>query len=110
MRMWMVDPRLMCRQHLLGEHVEIHMLVGSLRRGNGIQGFVDKKLLDPRLARDRHDALVAEMERRGYHHASPLKDFPIIPGATLDPEESWRLLRDRCPACGDPCPGIAPRP
>ena len=25
MRMWMVNPRIMCRQHLLGEHVEIHM-------------------------------------------------------------------------------------
>jgi hypothetical protein len=30
MRMWMVPPKVMCRKHLLGEHVEIHMLAGSL--------------------------------------------------------------------------------
>lgn len=25
MRMWMVDPTIMCRQHLLGEHYELHV-------------------------------------------------------------------------------------
>ena len=24
MRMWLVDPKFMCNQHLLGEHVEMH--------------------------------------------------------------------------------------
>jgi hypothetical protein len=28
--MWMVDPRLVCSKHLLGEHVELHMFVGCL--------------------------------------------------------------------------------
>jgi hypothetical protein len=28
--MWMVDPRIMCRNHLLGEHAEIHMFVWNI--------------------------------------------------------------------------------
>lgn len=30
MRMWMVDPKIMCRKHLLGEHLELHMLAGCI--------------------------------------------------------------------------------
>ena len=37
MRMWMVDPQIMCRQHLLGEHTEMHMFVGTLKRGPALQ-------------------------------------------------------------------------
>jgi hypothetical protein len=42
MRMWMVWPELMCRKHLLGEHVEIHMLLGALNKGHRVQGFINK--------------------------------------------------------------------
>jgi len=28
--MWMTPPAGMCRKHLLGEHVELHMLLGQL--------------------------------------------------------------------------------
>ena len=40
MRMWMLPTAGMCRKHLLGEHVELHMLLGSLRRGKNIEGFL----------------------------------------------------------------------
>lgn len=33
-RMWMVDPSLMCQTHRLGEHKEIHDLVGFIRGGH----------------------------------------------------------------------------
>ena len=33
MRDWKVNPKLLCRQHLLGNHLEVHMFVGTLRRG-----------------------------------------------------------------------------
>ena len=46
MRMWMVDPRIMCRQHLLGEHVEIHMFVGAISRGKSVKGYLEKGLLE----------------------------------------------------------------
>ena len=76
MRMWMVDPKKMCRKHLLGEHVEIHMMAGTLLKGRSIDGFLERGLLEPQSARKRHDALAAEMQARGYNHASPLPLFP----------------------------------
>ena len=33
MRMWNVDPKLMCNKHLLGEHVEMHMFFGTIQKG-----------------------------------------------------------------------------
>ena len=72
-RMWMVNPKIMCRKHLLGEHVELHMLVGHLRRARRIDGFVRNNCVQPCSINARHKALAKEMERRGYVHASPLQ-------------------------------------
>jgi len=101
MRMWMVDPRCMCRKHLLGEHVEIHMLVGSLVRGKSIKGFLDKGLLAPQEIFNRHAALVEEMVRRGYNHKSdlPEMDLSIYPVGHVDIEKSYRELYGRCEKC-----------
>lgn len=44
MRMWMLPPETMCRKHLLGEHVELHMLLGTMKRGRRIDGFLAGKL------------------------------------------------------------------
>lgn len=95
MRLWPVDPRTMCRQHLLGEHVETHMIVGSLLRGKGLEGFYERGLIDTRLIRARHDTVVVEMMRRGYAHRSPLPDFS-------DPERghlSGETPQERCVKC-----------
>lgn len=99
MRMWMVPPRLMCRKHLLGEHVEIHMTVATLRLGKSVAGFLDKGLLELRSLRSRHDALVAEMERRGYCHASPLGPVPPRREGRVNRRRSARELAARCPDC-----------
>jgi Pyrimidine dimer DNA glycosylase len=99
MRMWMVDPRRMCRKHLLGEHVELHMLVGTLRRGRSIAGFLAKRLVEPRSIERRHTALASEMVRRGYRHASPLQQPPRAPRGTVDRAVSAVELARRCPAC-----------
>jgi hypothetical protein len=95
MRLWSSAPSAMCRQHLLGEHVETHMMVGSLRRGNRMEGFYERGLIDTRLIRLRHEALVIEMAQRGYHHASPLPEF-------VDPERgslSGEGPQARCEQC-----------
>lgn len=42
MRQWLVDPRCLCDKHLLGEHVEHHMFIGTLRKNKSIQGYLDK--------------------------------------------------------------------
>lgn len=104
MRMWMVDPATMCRQHLLGEHVEIHMMVGALRGGMNIDGFLAHGLLEPSAARSRHRALAAEMTRRGYNHRSPLLGAGRLTrgqrAAMVDAAKSRRDLAARCKECG----------
>lgn len=101
MRMWMVDPSEMCRQHLLGEHVECHMFRGSLLKGRSLQGFLESGLLDSRQLVHRHRDLVAEMTRRGYRHASPLpEDFDAMGAVSdVDPLAAARELASRCDAC-----------
>ena len=103
MRMWMVDPKIMCRKHLLGEHVELHMLVGHLQRARRIDGFVRNNCVQPRSINARHKALAKEMERRGYTHASPLQQPAIAahqhPRAKVDTVAALANLLDRCAEC-----------
>jgi hypothetical protein len=109
MRMWMVAPSIMCRQHLLGEHVETHMFLGSAQRRRNVTGFLDNNLLEPASLAARHDELVQEMRERGYNHKSPLS--PEEAGAALAylPADQYHVqiarpealtdLLERCPNC-----------
>lgn len=99
MRMWMVNPRLMCSRHLLGEHVEIHMLVGSLRRKKSVAGFIAKGLLEVHSVRKRHAELVEEMLRRGMKHRSALPKFRVLKLGRVSRIESLRELARRCLRC-----------
>lgn len=108
MRQWMVDPTLMCGQHLRGEHVEHHMFVGSLVKGISVQGYIEKGLLDISKLESRHHEIVQEMLARGGRHKSPLpwtldmeqfvKQYEHIP-ARINVEENIRELHRRCPHC-----------
>jgi hypothetical protein len=77
MRIWDLPPECLCRAHLLGEHRELHAVWSVLT--NGRTGYARHpetlrwrgKL---RALYIRHEALVAEMQRRGYRHASPLDE------------------------------------
>jgi hypothetical protein len=118
MRMWMVDPSLMCDKHLLGEHVECHMLAGTLARGRSIAGYMERDLLEPASLVDRHRALALEMTARGFRHRSPLEtaDDRYLPEATrrqrVDARAAADELARRCAACrgllGRPGP-VAPQ-
>ena len=99
MRMWMVDPRLMCRKHLLGEHVELHMLIGSIRKGISLQGFFDNKLIETHNVQRRHEQLVREMKRRGFNHSSPLIKVPRRRGGRIDRQANLIELARRCKHC-----------
>lgn len=70
--MWMVDPKFMCRKHLLGEHVELHMFVSHINAGKRVTGYIWSNCLEPRSINKRHSEIVREMKRRGYNHNSPL--------------------------------------
>lgn len=105
MRMWMIDPELLCDQHLLGEHVECHMLAGSLARCRSIDGFVAKGLLEPASLAERHRMLSEEMASRGFAHRSPLPEVDLgyltaeARECRVDLERSTEDLIERCEAC-----------
>ena len=98
--MWDVDPNKLCRKHLLGEHVEMHMFAGTIRKGISIAGYIKNGLVNPFMITIRHDQLAEEMKKRGYNHQSDL-DFSsygleLIP---IDIEANGKELTRRCPEC-----------
>jgi len=99
--MWKVPPDKMCRKHLLGEHVEMHMFVGTINKGSSIDGYIRANLVEPGYIRRRHEELARELLRRGYNHHSPLPEFlgadPI--GPRLDEQAALNELISRCPEC-----------
>ena len=99
MRMWMIEPSLLCRQHLLGEHREIHTLAGTLRAGKSVDGYIQRGLVEIHSMYARHEALVEEMIRRGYNHATPLRSFPIRKAGVVNKAKSRFDLKLRCPQC-----------
>lgn len=99
MRMWMIPSVLLCDQHLLGEHKEQHMLVGSILKGFSLQGYIDSEIVALHLIRERHEESVAEMDNRGFGHASELVDYPPQEPTRVDPRESIRELARRCIGC-----------
>lgn len=106
MRVWDVQPRELCRQHLLGEHRELHGLWNILTKHEGKGGYSHhpetKRWVGKTAALyDRHEALVTEMELRGYQHHSPL-DKQFAKGrkkqdAFVDSVESQRELLNAKP-------------
>ena len=106
MRQWQINPMVMCRQHLMGEHVEHHMFWGSIKKKLSMRGYLDNNLLEPLSLLERHDALVTEMLRRGYNHHSPLHfDTKVL--QYLGTDIDWKINRtkagvdllSRCPLC-----------
>jgi hypothetical protein len=101
-RMWMVDPRILCRQHLLGEHAELHMIAANLKLGRSIDGYIHINAIEPKSVKRRHDGLVAEMVLRGMNHKSPL-DFSTeqYRDIVIDRDASLKMLIGRCPRCAE---------
>lgn len=99
MRLWLVDPKTLCDKHLLGEHNECHMFVGTLLKKKSVQGYLDKGLLQTHSIARRHAELVNEMIRRGMNHQSPLPVFPFRIEGNISIENNYRELRTRCKRC-----------
>ena len=77
MRIWDIPPNKLCRNHLLGEHRELHAIWSVLT--NGKKGYARH----PETLRwkgklkalfYRHEALTQEMGVRGFRHFSPLAE------------------------------------
>lgn len=75
MRIWDLPPKILCRQHLLGEHRELHGLWNILtlgKRGYSQHPETLRWVGKSAALYARHEELVREMEARGYVHRSPL--------------------------------------
>jgi len=103
MRIWDILPEKMCRNHLLGEHRELHAVWSIIT--NGKKAYANH----PEIMRWRgrlkalylrHDSLVNEMRGRGYKHHTPL-DPGLATGEGVQSEfvvtvlEQVRILRER---------------
>jgi len=106
----MVNPEFLCRRHLLGEHLEVHMFVGAIKsainRGRKIEdslrGYIENGLVETDKLFDRHENLVIEMLSRGFRHSSPIEkldsDFDSSLGR-VDVSASIVELIRRCQDC-----------
>jgi hypothetical protein len=103
LRIWDVDPALLCRSHLLGEHRELHGLWNILvhdKVGYSQHPETKRWVGKQRALFDRHEALVAEILKRGYQHHSPL-DSSLATGSNIQdifidpPERQLELLREK---------------
>lgn len=115
MRIWdQIPPEVLCRNHLLGEHRELHGLwnilvriedegaapeaVGYARHPESLRWLGRR----PALYR-RHAELVREMTRRGYRHKSPLNPDEPGPGSPRRPaplDDQREALRAKGCGCG----------
>jgi len=98
----MMNPKMLCRKHLLGEHFELHKHRHLFEKGQSIAGR--KGQIEPLRMQERHDILVAEMLARGMNHKSPytqpsLQKYKDIEKFVVDVNVSIQDLLDRCPTC-----------
>jgi hypothetical protein len=107
MRIWDITPDKLCRNHLLGEHSELHAIWSILT--NSKKGFA----YHPETLRWRgklkalylrHEEIVDEMKKRGFNHKSPLNsDFAIGKSVQKDlvdsVEDQIKLLRNKKCKC-----------
>lgn len=106
MRMWGIDPNLLCKQHLLGEHGEIHKHRHNFVKKHKITKRISPIVqIEPENMQKRHNELALEMLKRGYNHNSPYEQPDIsylIPEeryAKIDINISISDLINRCPEC-----------
>jgi hypothetical protein len=95
-----VPPKWLCTKHLGGEHLEMHMFLGAVRKGSSLRGYIANGLVEVHNITRRHAELVKEMDARGWSHASPMNSTVILPIAgKVDVQKNIVDLMNRCPAC-----------
>ena len=75
MRIWDISPSKLCKNHLLGEHRELHaMWIVITENKKGYSKHPETMRWKGKLKAMyyRHEELVKEMHVRGYNHKSPL--------------------------------------
>jgi hypothetical protein len=100
MRIWNLPVEDLDDQHLLGEHLELHIIWNALLgRTSGWRNHPETRRFEGRLGalHRRHEAQVAEMVRRGWRgHKTPLPEVDLS-----GQSEEWppltedRIAKDR---------------
>ena len=95
----MLNPKILCRKHLLGEHGEIHKHKHNFVKKHKMAGRMGQ--IEPEAMKTRHDELAKEMLERNYNHQSPFEqpDVSYLPEMKVDVEESLKDLLNRCSEC-----------
>ncbi len=107
MRVWDIPPKNLCREHLLGEHREVHAIWSVLTENKkGYSKHPETLRWRGKLKALflRHELLIKEMKRRGYNHKSPLdKKFAKGKGIQIEylhsPREQREILRQKPCGC-----------
>ncbi|UCB56850.1 MAG: pyrimidine dimer DNA glycosylase [Candidatus Omnitrophota bacterium] len=103
MRIWDIHPKKLCRNHLLGEHRELHGIWAILtKHKKGYAHHPETKRWRGKLKALylRHQALAVEMNKRRYEHNSPL-DKKMAKGASAQniylhtPNKQVKILRNK---------------
>ena len=97
--MWLVDAKCLCRNHLLGEHKELHQAVGSILKNKILAGHIKRGQIEVHNIKKRHAELVKEMKKRGYNHQSPLKKFKSFNAGKINIIGNYKELERRCKKC-----------
>jgi len=105
MRIWDISPERLCRNHLLGEHRELHAIWSILinnKKGYSKHPETIRWKGKLKALYLRHEKLVHEMEKRGFNHNSPLdinyakgKDYQDVYVDSID-EQRRLLINKKC--------------
>ncbi len=107
MRIWDIEPKYLCKNHLSGEHKELHAIWNILTKNKkGYSKHPETLRWKGKLKAlyRRHEKLITEFQKRGYKHNS-LLDSKLIKGSlkqnifvnTL--KEQKEILRKKKCAC-----------
>lgn len=106
MRIWDLEPKYLCRQHLLGEHRELHAIWAILTKNKkGYSHHPETLRWQGKLKALylRHEKILKEMKRRGYKEATPL-DKKLAKGKSRQDffinskkEQRQLLKKKKCP-------------
>jgi hypothetical protein len=97
--MWNINPVILCNKHLLGEHVEMHMFIGTIKKGTSIRGYIDKGLVEVHNIINRHDILAYEIMNRNMNHKSPIPIIELWNEGYVDVRKNQEDLFTRCENC-----------
>jgi len=107
MRIWDIAPEKLCRNHLLGEHRELHAIWAVLtenKKGYSRHPETLRWKGKLRALYLRHERLVEEMIKRGYCHKTPLSKKMAEGRCKQDeyvdlPGEQVKILKSKKCAC-----------